>query len=251
MPRVTYYSKNRRTRNGRYKGSTNKDKVVVTTQVSSRKRGMVKYGNKQVRNRVSVPVGLGFPKRMVMTHKYTEYFNLVATNGVFNSYFFSCNGMFDPNITGGGHQPLYFDQMTGIYRHYTVIGSKIIAKVTPLAATNAPISFGMIINDDTTITSSDVRTMAEQSSSKKLLIPPSSNDTYTLTNKWSAKKTFGGSILGNDALQGSSAANPTEQSYYNFWIDAGFSTTQTQTLVVEATVYYIAVWDELLDIAGS
>lgn len=33
--------------------------------------------------------------------------------------------MYDPDLTGFGHQPYFFDQLTDIYSHYVVIGSKI------------------------------------------------------------------------------------------------------------------------------
>ena len=41
----------------------------------------------------------------------------------------------DPNHTGVGHQPLYFDQLMTIYNHYIVIGAKITVKFTAYPAT--------------------------------------------------------------------------------------------------------------------
>lgn len=38
---------------------------------------------------------------------------------------FRANGLFDPEVSLGGHQPRGFDQMTAIYQTYTVLGSKI------------------------------------------------------------------------------------------------------------------------------
>jgi len=63
-----------------------------------------------------------FKKRLV----YSETSLTVAsTSGSSNSYFFSANGLFDPNTTGTGHQPMGFDQMMLMYEQYTVFASKI------------------------------------------------------------------------------------------------------------------------------
>ena len=49
------------------------------------------------------------------------------------------NSLFDPDFTGTGHQPYYFDQFATIYQRYTVIGSKLTATFTPIpAAINGP-----------------------------------------------------------------------------------------------------------------
>jgi len=202
------------------------------------------------RNKSTVKAGLGFPKKMVMTHKYHETVSFGIGGGVLGTYTFSCNGMYDPNITGTGHQPLYFDQMTALYDHYTVIGSKIRVKLCQGAANQPTVKIATFINDDGTVTPTSIDMMGEQSCGKQFIIPPASTDTYTITNKWSAKKTFGGSPLSNDLLQGTVAANPTEQSFYTFGFQAADLTT-TVAMFAEVDITYIAVWDELKDIAGS
>jgi len=224
----------------------------------SRKRGNVKYIKKTARknptyNKTTVSAGLGFPKRMVMTHKYVELINLTSTSGVIQKYLYSANGMYDPNITGTGHQPTYFDQMSALYNHYTVIGSKIKVRVTPVA-TNEDVSYvGMYLDDDTTTTNIiDTSTLGEATKGTVRQIPPNSNNSYYFSGKWSAKKTFGGSILGNDNLQGNIAANPTEQSYWVLASQAGGGLAAVDTSVqCYIEISYIAVWEELKQVAQS
>lgn len=217
-----------------------------------KKKNYKKKAKKFVLNRSLVNVGQGFPKKMLMTHKYVETVSHTSTTGVASFYKFICNGMFDPNYNSTGHQPYYFDQMSAIYNHYTVIGSKISIKVIPAATATVPFKIVLSQNDDVVQVNTSIDGMAEQSTSTALRIFPSgSNDLIrTMVNKWSAKKTFGGSVLANDNLQGSSTANPSEITVWSIGLQAldGSSTVSTY-LDVEIT--YIAVWDEIKDIAQS
>lgn len=141
--------------------------------------------------------------------------------------------------------------MSAIYNHYTVIGSKITVKVSPASVSNGPGAVGIMLNDDTNASAlTNISAVCEQTQGKMLkLIPAGANNVYKLTHKWSAKKTFGGSILGNDNLQGSISANPVEQTHFQvFYQDLGVATSSVNII---CEVEYIAVWDELKEVAQS
>jgi len=120
--------------------SLKRPRTYSSTFSKAAKRAKIRRGVKRTNFRKNVralkryiprPVintGAGFPQKMVMTHKYCDKVQLTSTLGVITNYLFSTNGLYDPNITGTGHQPAYFDQMTPIYNNYTVIMSRI--KVT-------------------------------------------------------------------------------------------------------------------------
>jgi len=201
------------------------------------------------RNKTQVRAGLGFPKKMTMTHKYQEVISLTTSAGVLLSHSFSANGMFDPNVSGTGHQPYYFDQMTALYDHYTVIGAKITVVMSNTGSGEDAYKWALIINDDSTVTPTDISTIGENSSSSVKFVSQGSDVTTRLSKKWSAKKTFGGSVLGNDNLQGTSGNNPTEQSMFTICM-MGIG-ANTITTYADVRIEYIAVWDELRDIAGS
>lgn len=206
---------------------------------------------KQLKNRTTVPVGLGFPKKIVMTHKYVDTGVLSSTAGVINKYQWSANSLFDPNTTGGGHQPMYFDQMAALYNHYTVIGAKFKVTCTPYASNSAGGFVGAYIDDDTTTTNiTGISSLVEQSTSRRRVISPASNNTFTFNLKWSAKKTFGGSILANDNLQGSITTDPLEQSFFTLAVQ-GFGVAPDVSIQYLVEVQYIAVWDELKQVAQS
>lgn len=202
----------------------------------------------------SVNIGRGMPKKMTMTHKYSERNNLTNTTGAPSSIAvaeFYCNNMFRVNKTSGSvHQPLYFDQMMLIYNTFTVIGSKI--KVTFISGTQGRSCIvGMFVNDKVTAIAPTVTsTMVEQTGAKAGLVLADNSSKVVRTYTWSAKKRIGGSILGNDELHGSNTASPIElNTYALFSQDFGKTTGTIVDYMVE--IEYIAVWSGLRDVTGS
>lgn len=191
----------------------------------------------------------GLPLKLKFQHKYATTVSLASTPSVNGGWRFRANSLFDPDQSGVGHQPMMFDQLSALYNHYTVIGSKLKVTFTPVS-TNIPTRIVMFINDDTTLATSDLNTLTEQSSGRTYSIITTGNQPLTRTMTWSAKKTFGGSVLGNDQLQGNLASNPAEQSYFEFISQTMDNTNNSQVYcVVEIT--YITIWDELTESTGS
>ena len=96
----------------------------------------------------------GFPDRMVTKLRYVDNFNLTGAAGVVGANVFRFNSCFDPDLSGVGHQPMYFDQFcgaagTGPYGRYRVISAKATVsfmQTNPpaIAATNlGPIVVGL------------------------------------------------------------------------------------------------------------
>lgn len=67
--------------------------------------------------------------------------------------------------------------------------------------------------------------------------------------KWSARKYFGGSVMANVNLQGTSAANPTENSGFTLCAQTVDGTTDSIGYSID--IEYLAVWTEIKDIASS
>jgi hypothetical protein len=100
-----------------------------------------------------------FPLRSKPTYLvYSENFSLNTGAAATGSYLFAANGLYDPNITGTGHQPSGFDQMMLFYFHYTVLRSRMTAYVRNTSSTYnafAGISYSGtnagVTNEDTNI----------------------------------------------------------------------------------------------------
>jgi len=162
---------------------------------------------------------------------------------------FALNGMYDPNISGTGHQPLFFDQMTALYNHYTVIGCKAIVEVVNQTSAGVAGTWGLTVNDDTSVAFTDISGLGEQGAGKTRLIAGGMNTPDTMTETWSAKQNFGGSVLSNTTLQGTSSANPSEMSFLDVVYQASGGATNAVTVKVH--LEFIAMWTELKDQAQS
>jgi len=217
------------------------------TKTSAKTKAVRKYTVPRIRSIVNM--GIGFPMRAQMVHKYVENVVLSSSSGGPAIYNWSCNGMYDPNITGTGHQPLYFDQMGTFYRHYTVIRSKLKATFIPGDTVAFPFFVSCYLNDDTGSTPSVPLEFAEQTlcTWKPCAV---NNNPLTITKYWDARKTFGGDPLSDANLTGTTSVNPTEQTFFTVCVQSANQTT-TQDIIVVFEAEYTAVWEELVDTAQS
>lgn len=76
----------------------------------------------------------GLPATAYATLRYadTKNYNPLSA-GTAQGNLYCINGLFDPDVTGTGHQPMGFDQYMSQYRHYMVYA----ARVTLIATTGA------------------------------------------------------------------------------------------------------------------
>jgi len=190
---------------------------------------------------------------MMVTHRYAHIGTAsTGLNGALATFNFRANSMYDPDQTFIGHQPMYFDQMSALYNHWVVIGSKITITLSQLgtgATDRNPSVVGIYLNDDIGNPGSTIAIL-ENSFTKRTSFTMNGGDTKTISCKFSAKKIFGGSILGNPSLQGTASNNPTEETYFTLFMDStsGVNAVNYQYVV---RIDYIAIWTELKDIGSS
>lgn len=73
----------------------------------------------------------GFPDKISTKLQYSDVVQLQASAGTPGLWQFRMNSLFDPDFTGTGHQPKWFDQLAAVYFRYRVKGAKITAKFIP------------------------------------------------------------------------------------------------------------------------
>lgn len=216
--------------------ATKSAKAVARKKPNYVPRGIVNFGRQ------------AFPKMLRNTIKYSDITAITLTTG-FGQYLFSCNGLYDPNITGTGHQPMYFDQLMQIYDHYTVTASRI--KLQPINTTQN-ILCGVFVDDDTTtgLAVGVSTTLIEKPGCVWKAMNGSFQEWPTLRNSWKASQYFGPGTMADPNMQGSVGANPSEQSYYVIGcFDATASAAGSVTVVVE--IEYDVIWDELTSMPPS
>lgn len=74
---------------------------------------------------------VGFPKAVITKLRYADILALSTTSGSASFYNYRPNSVFDPDQSGIGHQPMFFDNYASIYNRYRVLGATINVVFTP------------------------------------------------------------------------------------------------------------------------
>lgn len=166
--------------------------------------------------------------------RYAESVPLSGAAAVVGNYVFSANGLFDPNITGTGHQPMGFDQMMVFYNHYTVIRS--VAKVHITNTSTPATHVGLSIQGSSTVTT-DYRSLLENGQIVYTTLTPQLLYGANCELKAAVNTaSFQGidNAMDDPDMRGDSASNPVEQLYFvlTTWCTTGAIATANQADVV-------------------
>lgn len=183
-------------------------------------------------------------------HRTTlRYFgNFISVNpgigGIAAGHVFSANGCYDPDITGGGHQPIGFDQLMALYDHYTVVGAKIRCHFQN-KDTSYPQFCAIAVRDSPTL-STDTREIVENGyvTMGHLAVFGTGGDKASLATSVDVAKFLGRTnVLSDSQLKGSSAANPGEQLYFHLY---GFPTegVDSNIITINCVIDYDVVFHE-------
>jgi len=214
MPRKTKYTKSKKT----YKKKAYK-----------KKRSAVSVHPKKELQVLNPPL---FPvKKFARLNYYDVNVGIGGVGGLIGAVAYSANGLFDPQIAVGGHQPVGFDQMMLIYNHYTV--TKSTATVTFTNTKAYPIMCAIWLSADGVLTTDPIQ-MNENGMLVKAVLNPVgvAGATKTLTLTTDIGKVNGiKSPLNEFAMRGDAANNPLEQSYYLFGCWTNFSTNDAAVAI--------------------
>lgn len=170
---------------------------------------------KTTRQAVSTKVGPSRDYKLLrtkqkVTMRYADTFTLnPGAGGSPASHVFSCNGLFDPDITGVGHQPRGFDQMMLLYDHYVVNTATI--EVWFNHDDDKGVVYAVNVRDEPNAPSSRV-SILENAYGTMTASSKGKGGSYLRFTCDIAK--FLGQAKLEDSLKGSRAGNPTEQCYF-------------------------------------
>lgn len=196
------------------------------------------------RNRVRM--GRGFPKIITFTHRYAVNSDLVSNAGARAIQNISANDIYRPFGATFGAASGY-DRIVNMYNHFTVIGSRIRVTATSKTAANTVLHVGIYLNDDQITPTALTSTLQTIPSTVAKIMPAASTNKLYFMKSWSAKKQYGGSVMGNNNLSGTAGFSPDEQMFYSIFMQPT-NITSSETVVLNIVVDYITVWTERKDV---
>lgn len=165
-----------------------------------------------------VPVRNGFPNQYYRRLKYVDEIGLVSNTGAVVGNTFRMNSLFDPDLTGTGHQPMYFDQLAAVYDRYFVYASTIkvtytIEGPTSTTANLGPCHVGVIMSGETVSLQTPFYTNEEQSDCdvKVLGNPQGGTNSVTCYGKFNARQVL--DTVDDDTAGAAVSGSPTRVWY--------------------------------------
>lgn len=99
----------------------------------------------------------GMPNQLTTKLNYTAAYTLTCSgSGALATNYYTLNGLFDPDIAIGGHQPYLFDQLKNMYTTYLVYGCYVHLKMTPITSSQNMITTAIRANQNSTAVPSDL-----------------------------------------------------------------------------------------------
>jgi hypothetical protein len=172
---------------------------------------------------------------------------LNSTVGVIAAQVFRANGLFDPDLTGAGHQPYGFDQMVAYYGRWQVVKSRMDVEIcgfTTFEAVCATISSEAAVVS----TLNTIDLLTEPGRGQTVITSYNAAPTRTVSSEWDMKALYPDHDPGD--FEGTSAADPTRVDYHTLAFQPvdGVSTSQLYYLAV---VTYEVVWKDPVTIVPS
>lgn len=218
--------------------SRSRSKSLVSRKVMENSLAMVQRGPA-----IAVPrSGLG---NLIETKLvYAEKFSLTGgTLGTCGQYQFRTNSIFDPNLSGVGHQPLGYDQITPLFEKYVV--TKMDYKINIVNGAASQAMMWCVNASDSTSTSGAIDQIIENGNARCGIISgytggsPTVKVTGTVLN-WKLSGASYDEYVMDDVNGASVGANPTDVNVLNISVcDVATATGATVYALVELTYYTI------------
>lgn len=206
------------------------------------------YGRKKARrpaNTMLVKKNNFLPTMFKFHTRYHSYKDLGGFSVLNVGQRISCNGLYDPDKTGAGHQPMGFDQVMPLYDHYVVIAAKLTIQWTNEGDV-VPAQVGCYINDAaTSLTSVDEICENGYNKSVVLGVRGQSDSTRTMVISLNPNKFLGRSKpLADPDLKGRITTNPNEECYFDLWASPNDGVSTMGNVIARYTVEYVAMMIE-------
>jgi len=156
--------------------------------------------------------------------------------------------VFDPDLTGVGHQPYYFDQYAAIYSRYRVHGCGLRVDVMNQSPAMA-VSTVIVPTSDVGLLTAIGQAVEQRRSAYPKLVPIAQRGSVVQKGYCSTRSAAGltaAEMAADDVWAASVAANPTQQWYWHILSE---STDKVTNLIIQLQVrltYYVEFYDIVL-----
>lgn len=151
------------------------------------------------------------------TMRYADRFTLAATTSAPDYRFMSANGMYDPDITGIGHQPRGFDELMKLYDRFQVDEVEIECTFSQSWSTTngAAVHVGIALIEDSSVRLTDIDYVESRICDSTVMVGQNAARTLRLTVK--PNEFLGLPKRGEHGLTGSAGTNPLYQCFFHIW----------------------------------
>lgn len=181
---------------------------------------------------MKVPSGMPLQRRAYL--RYSQGIALSSTLGALGHNIFRANGIYDPDSSGIGTQPLGRDQWAALFNHSCVVRCKIT--MTPVWDSNAsvPLIYGITLTDDGSTPYTLWTGYTEAKKGSHRLHSANNQDNYSVTSVYDAKKFYNITDIKDnvDRLGAPIGDNPTEGAFFDCWLQPFTSTTHSQLFII-------------------
>lgn len=149
------------------------------------------------------------------TLRYSDLITLQDSVLSYRSQIYRANSVYDPDFTGTGAQPRYFDQLSALFQHVYVIGSK--CRVRAVNANTETQMIGCMLKRDSTVVTTGIDFREDQYSNTRVM---SSNGgtpeaTVSMTYKPAFLTGCQKGVLTHSELRHGASGNPQDVAYFH------------------------------------
>lgn len=207
-----------------------------------RKKAVVKFRRPR---KAKLPGRIGMPFKQLIRLKYSETYSLNPGAGVLTGTVMSANGLYDPNLSLGGHQPRYWDQIMALYTNAITVASRI--KVRFISTSNSNDTgavLGVSLVPTSTLKTDYYDYLEPGLTKSSTATGTGGRATATCLSKFNSKRFFKTKPLDDHRQFNTVGGNCAQQAYYHIWVASPDFLNDPQPFHAICEIDYLVVLTE-------
>jgi len=174
---------------------------------------------------------------------YCDQASYDATTSTVAYNCYRANSVFDPDLTGAGHQPMGYDQQSALYHCWVVPAVHLEFTITPGSTATQGVVYGAFWQDTPTIISTSVNVLRELRKGPVEFFVPGNGTPKTIKTTFDNSRYYSLSQeayieQGSNGFGGCIDTNPARGSYLFVWVGTTLSTNEPAAVNVNVRLTY-------------